>query len=102
KANEPTVMEQGGFERLLEIGQTRYVAPTGEVRALLEPAEIAALQVKRGSLTEVERIEIESHVVHTFNFLNRIPWSRTLRDIPRIAGAHHEYLNGNGYPRGLV
>ena len=102
KTNEPTVLEQGGFERLLEIGQLRYATPSGDSRPFLEPAEIAALQVRRGSLTDVERIEIESHVVHTFNFLNKIPWGRTLRKIPRIAGAHHEYLNGNGYPRGLA
>jgi len=101
KANEPTLLEQGGFERLLEIGQLRYVAASGDACPFLEPAEIAALQVKRGSLTDVERIEIESHVVHTFNFLNKIPWGRALRKIPRIAGAHHEYLNGHGYPRGL-
>jgi len=101
KANEPSVLEQGGFERLLEIGQLKYVGPSGEARPYLEPAEIAALQVRRGSLTDVERVEIESHVVHTFNFLNKIPWGRALRDIPRIAGAHHEYLNGGGYPRGL-
>ncbi|HEY4186809.1 MAG TPA: HD domain-containing phosphohydrolase [Polyangia bacterium] len=101
KVNEPTVLEQGGFERLLEIGQLRYPAPSGEARPFLEPAEIAALQVRRGSLTDIERVEIESHVVHTYNFLNKIPWGRTLRNIPRIAGAHHEYLNGNGYPRRL-
>jgi len=101
KANEPTVMEQGGFERLLEIGQQRYPAPGGESRPFLEPGELAALQVRRGSLTDLERVEIESHVVHTYNFLNKIPWGRTLRNIPRIAGAHHEYLNGHGYPRHL-
>jgi len=101
KANEPTVMEQGGFERLLEIAQQRYPVPGGESRPFLEPAELAALQVRRGSLTDLERVEIESHVVHTYNFLNKIPWGRTLRNIPRIAGAHHEYLNGHGYPRRL-
>ena len=98
KANEPTVMDQGGFERLMEIAQLRYLAGSGESRPFLERAEIAALQVRRGSLTDAERVEIESHVVHTYNFLTRIPWGRTLRNIPRIAGAHHEYLNGNGYP----
>ena len=101
KANEPTVMDQGGFERLLEIGQLRYPSAAGQSRPFLEPGELGALQVRRGSLTDVERVEIESHVVHTFNFLNKIPWGRALRNIPRIAGAHHEYLNGNGYPRHL-
>jgi HD-GYP domain-containing protein (c-di-GMP phosphodiesterase class II) len=102
KANEPTVLEQGGLERLMEIGQLKYVAPSGEPRPFLEPQEIAALQVRRGSLTDTERVEIESHVVHTYKFLEKIPWGRTLRKIPKIAGAHHEYLNGEGYPRRLV
>ncbi|HEY6040293.1 MAG TPA: HD domain-containing phosphohydrolase, partial [Kofleriaceae bacterium] len=60
----------------------------------------SCLQIKRGSLTEQERLEINSHVVHTYNFLKEIPWSRTLRDVPEIAGAHHEKLDGTGYPYG--
>ena len=31
----------------------------------------------------------------------QIPWSRTLRDVPEIAGAHHEKLDGTGYPHRL-
>jgi HD-GYP domain-containing protein (c-di-GMP phosphodiesterase class II) len=65
----------------------------------LEPAEVAALQVRRGSLTDMERVEIESHVQHTIKFLKEIPWGRRYADVPRIAGAHHEYMNGTGYPR---
>lgn len=97
-ANEPTVLEQGGLDRLLEIAQLKYTAPAGDRRPFLEPHEIAALQVRRGSLTGSERVEIESHVTHTSRFLQRIPWERTLRRVPEIAGAHHEYLNGEGYP----
>jgi len=100
-ANEPTILEAGGLERLVEIGQLMYLAPDGELRPYLEREEVAALQVRRGSLTDFERVEIESHVVHTFNFLKKIPWGRTFADVPRIAGAHHEYLNGRGYPRRL-
>src|SRR5213075_220386 len=50
----------------------------------------------------IERVEIESHVVHTYNFLKKIPWGRDMADLPRIAGAHHEYLNGRGYPRHMA
>jgi HD-GYP domain-containing protein (c-di-GMP phosphodiesterase class II) len=99
KANEPTVLEEGGLERLVEIASLTYLAPDGELRPYLEREEVAALQVRRGSLTDIERVEIESHVVHTYNFLKKIPWGRSLSDVPRIAGAHHEYLNGGGYPR---
>jgi HD-GYP domain-containing protein (c-di-GMP phosphodiesterase class II) len=40
-------------------------------------------------------------VVHTYNFLENIPWGRRLGKIPTIAGSHHEKLDGTGYPRGL-
>jgi len=79
----------------------QYLSPSGELRPYLETGEVAALQIARGSLTAVERVEIESHVVHTYNFLKKIPWQRDMADLPRIAGAHHEYLNGIGYPRHL-
>jgi HD-GYP domain-containing protein (c-di-GMP phosphodiesterase class II) len=78
-----------------------YMSPEGELRPYIEREEVAALQVRRGSLTDVERVEIESHVVHTYNFLKKIPWGKRFADVPRIAGAHHEYLNGGGYPRHL-
>ena len=42
--------------------------------------------------------QIESHVVHSFNFLMQIPWTKEIRNIPSIARAHHEKLNGTGYP----
>jgi HD-GYP domain-containing protein (c-di-GMP phosphodiesterase class II) len=101
RVNEPTVLDQGGFERLVEIARLVYMAPGGELRPYLEPDEVAALQVRRGSLTEVERVEIERHVVYTTNFLREIPWGRRYADVPRIAAAHHEYINGSGYPNRL-
>ena len=60
------MLDQGGFERLVEIARLVYLAPDGELRPYLERDEVAALQVRRGSLTDVERVEIESHVVHTY------------------------------------
>ena len=67
---------------------------------LLTDDEHRVLSIPRGSLTLEERREIESHVVHTYNFLRRIPWPADLAAIPEIAGAHHEKLDGSGYPRG--
>jgi HD-GYP domain-containing protein (c-di-GMP phosphodiesterase class II) len=73
----------------------------GSALPYLTHDEASCLQIRRGSLTEAERVEINSHVVHTFNFLMAIPWSRSLRDVPQIAGAHHEKLDGTGYPHKL-
>ena len=83
RANEPTVLEQGSFERLVgDRARSLYAAPDGELRPYLEPEEVAALQVRRGSLTDVERVEIESHVDHTATFLRDIPWGRRYADVP--------------------
>jgi HD-GYP domain-containing protein (c-di-GMP phosphodiesterase class II) len=40
--------------------------------------------------------------MHTYRFLQQIPWTRELRDVPEIAFTHHEKLNGRGYPRAIA
>jgi HD-GYP domain-containing protein (c-di-GMP phosphodiesterase class II) len=97
QANEPTVLEQGSFERIAEIARMTFRGGDG-AEPFLTTEEASALQIRRGSLTERERLEINDHVVHTINFLSQIPWSRALRHVPHIAGAHHEKLDGSGYP----
>ena len=98
QANEPTVLAEGNFEALETIGRNTFIDFDGRVRPLLEDHELQFLMIRRGNLDENERREIESHVTHTYRFLEQIPWTRELRDIPRIAYAHHEKLNGHGYP----
>lgn len=100
-ANEPTVLSQGDFARIEEIARETYADLRGEVRSLLDADEVTCLKVSRGSLTSQEFDEIRSHVSHTFRFLSRIPWGKSLQRVPVIAGAHHERLNGTGYPNRL-
>lgn len=99
--NRPTVLPEGSFERLGEMARRTFVDPSGTERPYLLPEEVAWLSVRKGSLSEEERREIESHVSHTFNFLSQIPWTRVLRRVPDIAHGHHEKLDGLGYPRGV-
>lgn len=98
RVNEPTVMPEGNFDRLIEIGAHVFHDPRGAERSLLTQEEIRFLSTPKGSLDAAERGKIESHVEHTFNFLMQIPWTREIRGIPAIARAHHEKLNGTGYP----
>jgi HD-GYP domain-containing protein (c-di-GMP phosphodiesterase class II) len=70
----------------------------GAAQSILTPEEARILAIPRGSLTDAERRDIQDHVVHTFEFLSRIPWTKELRRVPEIAGAHHEKLDGSGYP----
>jgi HD-GYP domain-containing protein (c-di-GMP phosphodiesterase class II) len=98
QVNEPTVLPAGKFERLLDIAAKKFPDPKGIEHDYLNPDEVRMLSIPKGSLDESERQEIESHVIHTFNFLTQIPWTKEIRNIPIIARAHHEKLNGRGYP----
>jgi HD-GYP domain-containing protein (c-di-GMP phosphodiesterase class II) len=101
RSNEPTVLTQevaAGLERVEALRFTRW---DGQAAAVLEPGDLAFLSIRKGSLSEPERREIESHVSHTYDFLAQIPWTPDLAGIPGIAYAHHERPNGQGYPRRL-
>ncbi len=98
KANEPTVLEQGGFERLKDIANMTFKDSRHRVRPYLSSQELKALSVSRGSLTAEEFAEIKSHVEHTYEFLRKIPWGRKFANVPQIAAKHHEKLDGTGYP----
>jgi HD-GYP domain-containing protein (c-di-GMP phosphodiesterase class II) len=74
----------------------------GNRHPYLTPEELGALCIRKGSLTERERRDIESHVTHTYNFLSQIPWTGEYKRVPDIAFAHHERLDGSGYPRQLT
>ena len=99
--NEPTVLAKDVAEGLGLLEDLTFTHWSGERRELVEPETMASLRIRKGSLSEAERLEIESHVTHTFRFLERIPWTRDLSGIPEIAYAHHERLSGRGYPRQL-
>jgi HD-GYP domain-containing protein (c-di-GMP phosphodiesterase class II) len=100
-ANEPTVLPEGSFDALHQINSRTFIDFEGRERALLEDHELQYLMIRKGNLDDEERREIESHVTHTFRFLEQIPWTRELRNIPRIAYGHHEKLNGRGYPNAV-
>src|ERR1700724_2756798 len=91
-------MPSGQFDRLFEIARQTYRDARGVERPVLTPDEVRFLSIPKGSLDPDERAQIESHVIHSFNFLLQIPWTKEIREIPRIARAHHEKLNGSGYP----
>lgn len=99
-ANVPTVTHSADFDKLMELRQLTYEDVDGTELPYLNDDELAALMVTRGTLTESEREQIESHVKHTFDFLAAIPWTRDLRSIPELARSHHEKLDGSGYPNG--
>lgn len=99
KANESQVL-QGDFN-INELVNFIEMLSKNLNRTILMPEEKQRLLIPRGTLSPEERKEIESHVSHTFTFLYQIAWTDELGGIPEIAHAHHEKLDGTGYPRGL-
>ena len=102
QSNEPTVLPEGDFQYLQQLATREFEDIRGDRRLLLDPEEARILSIRKGNLDAAERVEIESHVTHTFNFLQKIPWTKDLSAVADIAFAHHEKLNGRGYPRRLA
>ena len=99
RGDRPLSDEDGKWIRTLA---KRYTYRQGEAtRPLLEPEEAEALSVRLGTLTEGERRIIQGHIAETLKSLERLKFPDKYRRIPEIAGAHHEKLDGSGYPRGL-
>ena len=85
KSNEPTVLDGTTASALLELPSRSYMDVDGVLRPYITANELESLSIRRGSLSEGERIEIESHVTHTYHFLRQIRWTRDLKRVPEIA-----------------
>ena len=108
--NEPNVISTPEFAEKLDtviadlqqLAKYSYLDLDGNFQPLLTTEEIEQLLIPRGTLTLAERLIVESHVSHTYDFLCKIPWTKQLQSLPQIAGAHHEKLDGSGYPNQLT
>ena len=63
--------------------------------------EVRNLQIPKGTLLPEEREIINDHIVITIEMLEKLPYPKKLKNVPEFAGAHHEKLDGTGYPKGL-
>jgi HD-GYP domain-containing protein (c-di-GMP phosphodiesterase class II) len=111
RADEPTVLAEESFAAFVGLPTRQFAEEADEeafpVEGWAEPpflssAEVEALSTRKGSLTDEERGQINEHVQNTYDFLTKIPWTGELKNIPEIAWAHHEKLDGSGYPRRLA
>ena len=101
-ANEPSVMPEDKASMLEDLSKQTYYDMKGNVHPMLLPQEFRFLNIRKGTLDAQERMEMESHVTHSFHYLTKIPWTPVMKGIPEIAYGHHEKLDGTGYPRGLA
>lgn len=84
--------------KLSELKDYCYIKEDGVRIDYLTPYELECLSIKKGTLTKDERITIESHAIMTTRILANIQFKKVYQKVPEIAGRHHEFLDGSGYP----
>ena len=79
----------------------KHVSEDGTVLPYLTEREVTCLSIRSGTLTLQERKEMENHVVMTSKILDKVQFYKGFSKVPKWVGAHHEYLDGSGYPKHL-
>lgn len=72
-----------------------------DARPFFTDNELENLSVQRGTLTASDRKIIQDHILHSIDMLEHMPFPKQLQRVPEYAGAHHERMDGKGYPNGL-
>jgi HD-GYP domain-containing protein (c-di-GMP phosphodiesterase class II)/HAMP domain-containing protein len=102
--NGETVMDEDLQERIKHIALTyKWVSADRQEEAVIADDEVYALtSAQQGTLTPAEREVLNKHVETTIKMLEALHYPKTLRNVPLFAQAHHEHMDGRGYPKGLT
>ena len=90
------------LERIRSIGARVYTFPDGRTLPWLTEQELLCMQIRKGTLTQEERLVMESHAAMTRKILSKVRFNRRYARVIDFASQHHEYLNGTGYPEHLT
>lgn len=83
---------------IAEAAQLCYLEEDGSRQQVLTDEEVKCLQIPRGTLTKEERTVMQSHAQMTRKILETVRFPDDFASVPVWASAHHEMLNGRGYP----
>ncbi|MBF0355598.1 MAG: GAF domain-containing protein [Alphaproteobacteria bacterium] len=85
------------IENALAVGMEEFTLTRPDLH--LNLGEVYNLSIARGTLTNEDRYHINDHIVQTILMLRALPFPKTLKRVPDLAGNHHEKMDGTGYPR---
>jgi len=94
------LMDDSDIARIEAIAARRYEVDGKEMH-LLTPDEVHNLSIRYGTLNEEERTKINEHAKISNQMLDMLVFPKKFREVPKIAGMHHEKLNGKGYPNAI-
>lgn len=93
--NKPSTYSAPELEYVLQDRPEQLLSPYNN-------GELTNLKVIQGTINDKERAKINEHIITTINILKSLPFPHELSNIVEYAGAHHERVDGTGYPRGLT
>lgn len=91
-------LDDENYEHVKRLAAKAHVKEDGTVTPYLTEKETEYLSIRKGTLTEADRKQMESHVVMTGKILDKVRFNRNYQMVPKWAASHHEFLNGTGYP----
>ena len=89
-------------QRVHDIAKITWLDYQGQTCPLLTENEVYNLCIPRGTITQEERNIINNHMQVTIDMLCSLHFPKDLKNVPEIAGGHHEKMNGKGFPKGLT
>ena len=101
-ANTAGFLSDEAIAHVEALSQKQYVSDSGECIPYITPQEKNYLSIRKGTLTNEDRIRMENHVVMTDKILSKVHFDNNYAQVPKWASSHHEYLDGSGYPNHLT
>jgi HD-GYP domain-containing protein (c-di-GMP phosphodiesterase class II) len=100
---EHKVQREYSAEVVIDHGQplVKKIDRSRDSGNLIDEWEKHNLLIQRGTLNDEERAAINNHADRSWRWLMALPFPRKQKRLPLYAGAHHEHLNGRGYPNGI-
>ena len=95
-------MHEDDIEKIKTCAKLKWKNKDGVLQPLLNQDEINNLCIVKGTLTQEERDIINNHIVATIKMLDTLPFPKHLQNVPEYAGGHHERVDGQGFPQGLM
>ena len=102
KVNKAGFVPDEDLTQVDALAARKFTDENGTLQPWLTGEEHKALSVRKGTLTPEERSVMESHASVTARILGHVNFPKTYAQVPKWASAHHEYLNGKGYPLHLT
>lgn len=94
-------LDDENYAHVQRLAKKQHVKEDGTITPYLSEKETDYLSIRKGTLTEEDRRQMESHAAMTGKILAKVRFNKNYEMVPRWAASHHEYLDGTGYPEHL-